>query len=110
LQTRLPRKKKGLKNAGFCELVLYTVLRMGRGFNVTRLSDEFGQYLLYLKCSAWRSRAANLPQSVGSFVRVGRPIAVGGKAPAMFQMRQEALPDSFSAAAKAARHSALPLI
>jgi hypothetical protein len=51
LQTRLPRKK-GLKNAGFCELVLYTVPRMGRDFNVTRLSDEFGQYLLYLKCSA----------------------------------------------------------
>jgi len=25
---------------------------MGRDFNVTRLSDEFGQYLLYLKCSA----------------------------------------------------------
>jgi hypothetical protein len=24
---------------------------MGRDFNVSRLSDEFGQYLLYLKCS-----------------------------------------------------------
>src|ERR1700679_4232755 len=57
-----------------------------------------------------RSRAANLPQSVGPFVRVGRPVACGGKAPAMFQMRQEALPDSCRATAKAARHSALPLI
>ncbi len=25
---------------------------MGREFNVNRLSDEFGQYQLYLKCSA----------------------------------------------------------
>jgi hypothetical protein len=47
-----PPALKGSKNTDFCELVLYTVPRMGRDFNVTRLSDEFGQYLLYLKCSA----------------------------------------------------------
>jgi hypothetical protein len=47
-----PPALKGLKNAGFCKLVIYTVPRMERDFNVTRLSDEFGQYLLYLKCSA----------------------------------------------------------
>ena|SRR5271156_3011353 len=47
-----PPALKGLKKAGFCELALYTVPGMARDFNVTRLSDEFGQYLLYLKCSA----------------------------------------------------------
>jgi hypothetical protein len=46
-----PPALKGLRNAGFRYLVLYTVPRMARDFNVTRLSDEFGQYLLYLKCS-----------------------------------------------------------
>jgi len=46
-----PPPLKGLKNAGFLDLALYTVPRMARDFNVSRLSDEFGQYLLYLKCS-----------------------------------------------------------
>jgi hypothetical protein len=40
---------------------------------------------------------------------MGRPAADGGKAPAMFQMRQEALPDSCRTAAKAAGHTALSL-
>ena len=40
-----PPALKGLENAGFLDLALYTVPRMGRDFNVSRLSDEFGQYL-----------------------------------------------------------------
>ena len=31
-------------------LKLYTVRSMARDFKVNRLSDEFGQYLLLLKC------------------------------------------------------------
>ena len=46
-----PPALKGLEKAGFPNLVLYTVPRMGRDFNVSRLSDEFGQYLLVLTCS-----------------------------------------------------------
>src|ERR1700742_551646 len=47
-----PPALKGLKKAGFADLALYTVPKMRRDFNITRLSDEFGQYLLYLKCGA----------------------------------------------------------
>jgi hypothetical protein len=46
------RRENIEKSTALAFLVLYTVPRMARDFNVIRLSDEFGQYLLYLKCSA----------------------------------------------------------
>jgi hypothetical protein len=82
---------------------------MARDFNVTRLSDEFGQYLQYLKCSECAHERHTYPNLLGPFVRMGRHAPHGGKAPAVLQVRQEALPHPRSAAAKAARNSALPL-
>src|ERR1700733_2572549 len=55
------------------------------------------------------ARATDLPQSIGPFVRMGRHAPGGGKAPAVLQVRQEALPHPRGAAAKTARNSALPL-
>ena len=83
---------------------------MGRDFNVTRLSDEFGQYLLYLKCSACAHERQTYPNLLAHLCGWDAPLQYGGKAPEMFQMRQEALPDSCGPTAKAARNSALPLI
>ena len=60
-RTDAPPALKGLKNTGFLNLALYTVPQMARDFNITRLSDEFGQYLLYLKCSACAHQRQTYP-------------------------------------------------
>jgi hypothetical protein len=40
-----------VKNSGDPRLGIYTVPLMPRDFKVQRLSDEFGQYLLVIKCA-----------------------------------------------------------
>jgi hypothetical protein len=40
---------------------------MERDFNVTRLSDEFGQYVLYLKCSACAHERQAYPTLLAHF-------------------------------------------
>jgi len=43
------------------DLVLYTVSRMPPDFNIIRLFDHFGQYLLILTCSACAYRRETYP-------------------------------------------------
>ena len=40
---------------------------MGRGFKVDKLSDEFGQYELILKCEACGHERRTLPKSLANF-------------------------------------------
>jgi hypothetical protein len=40
-----------VKNSGDPGLGIYTVTPMSKDFKVQRLSDEFGQYLLVIKCA-----------------------------------------------------------
>jgi hypothetical protein len=50
------------ESAGLVFLGLYTVTCMARDFNVNRLSDKFGQYLLYLKCAACAHERQTYPR------------------------------------------------
>jgi hypothetical protein len=52
------------KSTGLVFLYLCTVPRMARDFNVNRLSDEFRQHLLYLKCSACGHERQTYPRLI----------------------------------------------
>jgi hypothetical protein len=49
------------KCSGIKSLYLYTVRPMGRHFKVDRLSDEFGQYLLVIRCSVCEHERSTYP-------------------------------------------------
>jgi hypothetical protein len=78
---------------------------MPKDFKVQRLSDEFGQYLLVIKCRV-RSRAASVSEFAGAYLRVGCEARGFGEAIALFEVRKEKLPRSSDRNAKAARHAA----
>lgn len=47
-------------------LLLYTVPRVARDFKVNRLSDEFGQYCLYLKCAGCGHDRQSFPRTLAN--------------------------------------------
>jgi hypothetical protein len=57
-----PRKENIDKTTSLVSLCLYTVRHMARDFNVIQLSDEFGQYLLYLRCSTCAHERQTYPR------------------------------------------------
>ena len=56
-------------------LKLYTVRSMARDFNVTRLSDEFGQYLLLLKCLTCLHERQSYPKTLAHLCGWDAPLA-----------------------------------
>ena len=58
----LPRESAGMPYLG-----LYTVARMARDFKVIRLSDEFGQYQLYLRCASCGHERQSYPHTLANF-------------------------------------------
>jgi hypothetical protein len=103
-----PPALKGGENAGFLDLALYTVPRMARDFNVTRLSDEFGQYLLYLKCSECAHERHTYPNLLAHLCGWDATLQTVEKRLRYSKCGKKRC-HIRRAAAKAARNSALPL-